>query len=155
MKIEKEDLDAMANLASEILEKAQNMTLDALEAQTKGKIRERYINASAESMQDRKNCEKYSFYSENEINVALYLFFSNAYNAKRIARECYLKDEGDKIYESLYTNMPLGKVYLPNGGVVTGSEVEAVLRVRPYNNRNLMTGMPFDIITFRLIKTND
>lgn len=154
MKLIQEDIEKIESLQEEILTKAGSLTLDSLDLLSKGRMSQMFVAADCEKMkeEERKSTEKYSFYSENEVNVALYLFFTNKYNAKRIARSCYVLDEDEKFNESMAMDIPLGRVVLPNGGIVTTSIVEAILKVREYDNRNPITGMPFDIVAFRLMR---
>lgn len=149
--VNKEDLQMIENLQNEIICKAGQMTFENLNLLAKGRLSKMFIGADCKAMNERKAVEKYTFYTENEFNVALYLFFSNQYNAKRIARSCYLLDEDSKFNESMDTGIPLGKIVLPNGGVLGTSIAEAVLKVRRYDERNAVTGMPFDVMAFRLI----
>lgn len=147
----KEDIRAIDDLTYEILGKAKSMTLENLDSDKNGRISDLFIGASEKQLEKRKKNEAYTFYSKNEFHVALYLFFKNQYNAKRIARSCYLLDEDDRFSETLDTGIPLGIVMLPNGGIVTSSIVEVILKVRQFDQRNEFTGMPFDVMAFRLI----
>ena len=149
--VNEEDLCYIEKLKTEIICRAGQMTYDNLNFLSKGRIEKMFISADCKQMQKRKSAEKYSFFTENEMNVALYLFFSNMYNAKRIARSCYILDEDTKFNESMDTGVPLGKIVLPNGGIMVSSIVEAVLKVRRYDEINLITGMPFDVVSFRII----
>lgn len=149
--VNEEDLRAIETLQTEIICRAGQMTYDNLNFLSKGKIAKMYIASDCKQMKERKAVDKYSFFTENEMNVALYLFFSNQYNAKRIARSCYMLDEDTKFNESLDTGIPMGRIVLPNGGIMVSSVVEAILKVRRYDVRNEITGMPFDVVAFRII----
>ena len=148
--MQEEDIRIIDDLTLEILEKAKELTTKALDKKTKkGFLNELHIGE--QDLSERPKGEAYYFFSENEMDVALYLFFSNKYNAKRIARSCYLLDEDDKFIESMGTDIMLGKVKLPNGSLITTGTVEVLFKVREYGTRNKKTGMPFDIMAFRLI----
>lgn len=149
--VNEEDLRGIEALQTEIICRAGQMTFDNLNILSKGRIARMYVSADCRQMQKRKKADRYSFFTENEMNVALYLFFSNQYNAKRIARSCYMLDEDTKFNESLDTGIPVGRIVLPNGGIMVSSVVEAVLKVRRYDERNEITGMPFDVADFRII----
>lgn len=145
-----EDKKAIKSLTQEILGKAQSMSYKNFIGK-KDNFSKLFVGVSKESFVGRKKNEQFSFYTENEVGIALYMFFSNIYNATHIAKNVYLLDEDDRFSEEFDVEIPLGEVMLPNGSVVTTTVVEAILKVRNVEERNPYTGMPFDIITFRLI----
>lgn len=145
-----EDKKAIRLLTQEILGKSNSMSYTNFLGK-KDNFEKLFVGAKKEDFVGRKKNEKYSFYTENEVGIALYMFFSNIYNAKHIAKNVYLLDEDKRFSEEFDVEIPLGEVMLPNGSVIETTMVEAVLKVRNPEERNAYTGMPFDIITFRLV----
>lgn len=145
-----EDKKAIRLLTQEILGKSNSMSYTNFLGK-KDNFEKLFVGAKTEDFKGRKKNEQYSFYTENEVGIALYMFFSNIYNAKHIAKNVYLLDEDKRFSEEFDVGIPLGKVMLPNGSVMETTMVEAILKVRNPEERNAYTGMPFDIITFRLV----
>lgn len=145
-----EDKEAIKNLTCEILGKSQSMTYGNFIGK-KDNFSKNFVGADKATFMTRKLNERYTFYSETEVGIALYMFFSNVYNAKHIAKNVYLLDEDDRFSEEFDVQIPLGQVMLPNGSIKTSSVIEAVMKVRNVEERNQYHGMPFDIISFRLV----
>jgi len=145
-----EDKKAIRLLTQEILGKSNSMTYKNFLGK-KDNFSKLFVGAKREDFNGRKKSEQYSFYTENEVGIALYMMFSNIYNAKHIAKNVYLLDEDTRFSEEFDVGIPLGEVMLPNGSVIETTMVEAILKVRNPEERNAYTGMPFDIITFRLV----
>lgn len=145
-----EDKKAIRLITQEIIGKSNSMTYANFIGK-KNNYEKLFVGAKKEEFVGRKKNEQFSFYTENEVDIALYMFFSNIYNAKHIAKNLYLLDEDERFSEEFDVMIPLGEVMLPNGSVVQTTVVEAVLKVRNREERNAYTGMPFDIISFRLV----
>lgn len=147
------DRQAVKAMTFEIASKAQSMYYSELAM--KGDELSKHVARTKDSLsEERKRKDRYSFYSEKELCVALYLFFSDSYTVKRIAKNCYYKDEDEKFVESMDLELPLGIVGSSNS-IEETSVVEAVMKIRNPEERNPVTGMPFDLVEFRLIPQED
>lgn len=146
----KEDKDNISKLTREILGKSNSMTYSNFIGH-KDNFSKNFVGADISTFEGRKKNEQFSFFTETEVGIALYMFFSSIYNANHIAKNIYMLDEDERFSEEFDVQIPLGQVMLPNGAVMTTSIVEAVLKVRNVEERNPYHGMPFDIISFRLV----
>lgn len=148
------DKTAVKELRFEIESKAQSMCYSSVVP--RGKEPNKHIGRTASELRgERKKKDRFSFYSEKELCVALYLFFCDSYTVKRIAKNCYFKDEDDKFTESMDLELPLGIVENEKKEMEETSVVEAVLKVRNSEERDAVTGMPFDLMEFRLVPRED
>ncbi len=148
----KEDKDNIRALTQEILGKSCSMTYKRFYTD-KGKVpyEKRFVGVGIDALQGRQKKERFFFFSNNEVGYALYTFFANIYNAKHIAKNLYIRLEGEKFTEQFDARIPLGTVMLPNGSYVDTSVMEIELKVRDTDLRNPNFGMPFDIVSLRLV----
>ncbi|MCR5722165.1 MAG: hypothetical protein K6G72_07475 [Lachnospiraceae bacterium] len=148
----KEDKDKIRALTQEILGKSCSMTYKRFYAdKDKGHFENRFVGVGVNALKDRQKKERFFFFSNNEVGYALYTFFANIYNAKHIAKNLYMRDEDEKFTEQFDAKIPLGTVMLPNGSYTNTSVIEIELKVRNVEERNLNFGMPFDIVSLRLV----
>lgn len=106
-------------------------------------------NAMSQSEHLPKMREKDSsvFYSERNRQLAVFLFLSNQYNAKDIAKKAYMLDEGDIFVEQMDVGFILGTYK----GQET-SIVEVHFKVRSCEETINKYGMPFNLHYVRLAK---
>lgn len=134
-----EDAAAIKKLTNQILEAGENLATDLM------------ANKWPFGLSDEEIMkEGYSFKSVNELFIALFIFFTNTYNAKAIAKKIYNLDEDDKFKESMDMEVPMGNVR-KRKKIVETSVVEATIKVREMGTLNPETKLPFDLVNFRLI----
>lgn len=134
-----EDAAAIKKLTNQILEAGENLATDLMADKWPFGLSDEEIMK-----------EGYSFKSVNELFIALFIFFTNTYNAKAIAKKIYNLDEDDKFKESMDMEVPMGNVR-KRKKIVETSVVEATIKVREMGTLNPETKLPFDLVNFRLI----
>ena len=137
--LEKEDIDNILEIAKEIKKAATSIRVEDIKC--KLNIGFERLYESADEAWGDTNC----------LLIALYFLFGNDYNAKRLARNSYVYDEGEHFTETVDTDSILGYVRLPNGALIQSSTFEVECRVRQYGTRNKYTGLPFDIVRMSII----
>lgn len=137
----------------QISEATKSLTPVILNKQMNLSLSKKHIGCeySVEELNERKPKERYSFYSFTEVRVALQEFFGSTYNLKRVAKQSTMLDEGDKFSESIDCGIKLGVFYdTTNNATMETSILEVTMKVRAWGNLNKITGLPFDIVGFRL-----
>lgn len=146
-----EDNIEIKKLTQEILSKACEMNCRRFDNSVKANFIDRFVGVSERAIKKRHRNERFFFFTENEASFGLYQFFANIYNAKHIAKNIYIRVEDDVFTEQFDAIIPLGKIMLPNGSIVTTSVIELDIKVTDPDIRSINHGMPFDIIGYRLV----
>lgn len=157
MKGKEEMRELVDQMYEELKNKLPNLTYETLNRQMGVLIAKKHIglDITLEELEERKNKNRFSFFSEKEVELAIKSFFADAYTLKRIARECVELDEDDKFCESMETGRLLGRFFAGDGRFQDTSILEVVMKVLPWGKRNPVTGLPFDVTEFRLVRDEE
>lgn len=153
-KVQLADVSDLIDVAyQQISDATKKLTPGLLDKQMAFALSKKHIGCeyTVKELNERKPKERYSFYSFTEVKIALQEFFGDTYNLKRIAKQSVMLDEGDKFSESIDCGMKLGEFYDTLNNTVTETSIlEVTMKVRPWGNPNNTTGLPFNIVGFRL-----
>lgn len=113
--------------------------LDAEELISEGKKRKGYMS---------------SFFTENDFNIALDYLFNDNYSLKQIAKWLLESKESRMIFRAYsFEQDALGIVLGKNGAIWKTNSIAVVLqKLDDIDDRNITTGMPFNVITMYLEK---
>lgn len=88
-----------------------------------------------------------TFFSENDVNNALYEYFSDSYALKKVVK--WLEDEGygDRFEDNAYSfnDEPIGRLLRTNGALKNVYSYRIILEKN--DSRNGAAGMPFNVVT--------
>ncbi len=146
----------------EISKKVAMLNVAAIEVCQDRHIRVNHIAKSDKELVERmrKNEKKgakkvpcSTFFSENDINNALYEYFTDSYALKKVVK--WLEDEGcgDRYEDNAFSfnDEPIGRILRANGALKNVYSYRIILEKN--DRRNGAAGMPFNVVT--LYPVND
>lgn len=149
-KLETEEITYINELICEIANKTCFMNLERFIGKKKHYV-ENFVGSDCEDFPNRMKAERFTFFNRDTVSLALREMFTDPYVIKKIAKNCCILEADERFTEEYDVEIPLGKCMLEDKSLVVTSIVQAVIKVRDYDDRNDDTGLPFDIIKFRLI----
>lgn len=140
---------------AEIREAAKNLTCEAVNLQMnnrlfKNHLGNKYMYLNPAEARRRKADNRFSFFSESDVDKCLRALFDSSYAIHHMAKNSVLLDEDDVFVEEIDVGENVGFVFDEFDRIKRTGLVAIACKVLPWGVRHPITGLPFLIEEIQL-----